>query len=201
MTLEIFNSLATFGTFVVISATAIAAVVQLRHARGSNQIATLNELRETTETPQFLIAQHFVQTDLSKALEDPTLRYQIVNRAARTSENQILITKITTIGNYYENMGQFVKSGLVDRNLVLEIWCAIIVLYWDKIAPFTAISRRTQGRWIWENFEYLAVLAQDWAASHPEGTYPARIRRIELADHYEDADKKYADSLVPPRAT
>ncbi len=33
MSLELFNSLATFGTFLVISATAIAALYQLRHAR------------------------------------------------------------------------------------------------------------------------------------------------------------------------
>ena len=51
MRLELVNTLATFGTFLVIAATAIAAVVQLRHARGSNHIAALNELRETTESP------------------------------------------------------------------------------------------------------------------------------------------------------
>jgi hypothetical protein len=51
MSFELVNTLATFGTFVVIAATAIAAVVQLRHARSSNQIAALNELRETMESP------------------------------------------------------------------------------------------------------------------------------------------------------
>ena len=47
MSLELANTLATLGTFVVIAATAIAAILQLRHARTSNQIAALNELRET----------------------------------------------------------------------------------------------------------------------------------------------------------
>jgi hypothetical protein len=46
MSLQLVNTLATFGTFVVIAATAIAAIVQLRHARSSNHIAALNELRE-----------------------------------------------------------------------------------------------------------------------------------------------------------
>ncbi|MBV8366944.1 MAG: hypothetical protein JO194_10675, partial [Candidatus Eremiobacteraeota bacterium] len=41
MNLELLNVFATLGTFVVISATAIAALVQLRHARSSNQIAAM----------------------------------------------------------------------------------------------------------------------------------------------------------------
>jgi 23S rRNA G2069 N7-methylase RlmK/C1962 C5-methylase RlmI len=46
MTLEFLNTFASFGTFAVIAATAIAALVQLRHARSSNQIAAMNELQE-----------------------------------------------------------------------------------------------------------------------------------------------------------
>jgi hypothetical protein len=53
MSLELLNTFATFGTFVVITATAVAALVQLRHARSSNQIAALNELRKAQETPEF----------------------------------------------------------------------------------------------------------------------------------------------------
>jgi hypothetical protein len=68
MSLELVNTLATFGTFLVIAATAIAAVVQLRHARSSNHIAALNELRETMESPDFVVARHFVETELSGKL-------------------------------------------------------------------------------------------------------------------------------------
>ena len=61
MSLELVNTFVTLGTFVVIAATAIAAIVQLRHARSSNHIVALNELRETTETPDFQAALYFVQ--------------------------------------------------------------------------------------------------------------------------------------------
>ena len=44
MSLELVNTLATLGTFLVIGATATAAIIQLRHMRGSNQIVALNEL-------------------------------------------------------------------------------------------------------------------------------------------------------------
>ncbi|MGC1348350.1 MAG: hypothetical protein WA858_01040 [Xanthobacteraceae bacterium] len=62
--------------------------------------------------------------------------------------------------------------------------------------PITAMSRRSAGDALWENFEYLAVLAQDWAAVHPKGTYPAGVRRLALNDEWLEADKQYAASLA-----
>jgi hypothetical protein len=41
VSLELWSTLAAVGTFVVIAATAIAAFVQLRHIRRSNQLAGL----------------------------------------------------------------------------------------------------------------------------------------------------------------
>ena len=61
MSRELVNTFATLGTFVVIAATAIAAIVQLRHMRGSNQIVALNELREARETPEFQAALQLLQ--------------------------------------------------------------------------------------------------------------------------------------------
>jgi hypothetical protein len=197
MSLELVNTLATFGTFVVIAATAIAAVIQLRHARSSNHIAALNELRETIETADFQEALHFVQTQLSPKLQDPAFRYQILERSARTDENRPLITKINAIGNFYEGMGLLVRTGLVDRELVLQMWAENAVGLWGTLAPLGAMVRRKFGNTLWENFEYLTVLAQDWLAAHPKGTYPAGMRRIEIEDEWLEADKQYAASLAP----
>jgi hypothetical protein len=63
--------------------------------------------------------------------------------------------------------------------------------------PLTVIARRRAGDVIWEHFEYLTVLAQDWAAAHPKGTYPAGTRRIELKDERVEADEQYASALAP----
>jgi hypothetical protein len=197
MSLELVNTLATFGTFVVIAATAIAAIVQLRHARSSNHIAALNELRETIETANFQEAQHFVQTQLAAKLQEPAFRYQIVNRSARTDENRPLITKINAVGNFFEGMGVLVRTGLVDRELVFQMWAENAIGLWETLAPVTGIGRRKFGDTVWENFEYLTVLAQDWHSAHPKGTYPAGVRRIGLKDEWLEADKQYAASLAP----
>ncbi len=197
MSLELVNTLATFGTFLVIAATAITAIVQLRHARSSNHIAALNELRETTETPDFRAAQHFIMTELAGKLQDPAFRYQFGKPAARTDEMRPLIAKANAIGNFYENVGVLVKTGLVDRELINQIWADNVAAAWESLAPLAAIHRGRAGDAVWENFEYLTVVAQNWLAAHPKGAYPAGVRRIEISYQWLEADKQYTASLAP----
>lgn len=53
ITLEVLSTAASVGTFVVIGATAIAAVVQLRHLRASNQLQGLLTVLARVEDPNF----------------------------------------------------------------------------------------------------------------------------------------------------
>lgn len=197
MSFELVNTFATLGTFVVIAATAITAIVQLRHARSSNHIAALNELRETMETPDFQVAAHFVSTQLPAKLQDPAFRYQIATPSARTDEMRLHMAKINAIGNFFESMGVVVKTGLVSKEVVFEMWSSVVPPNWNSLAPIAAIQRRRAGDALWENFEYLTVLAQDWNAAHPKGTYPAGMRRIEIKDEWLEADRQYSAALVP----
>jgi hypothetical protein len=197
MSLELVNTLATFGTFLVIAGTAIAAIHQLRHARSSNHIAALTELRETTETPGFQAAEQFVNTQLRAKLGDPAFRYQLLNASARTNEMLPFITKARIVANFFEGIGMLVKTGVLDSELVIQIYADRVTGLWEQLAPFVALGRRRVGDALLENFEYLVVLAQDWLAAHPKGTYPAGLRRIQLKDQWLDADKQYAASLAP----
>jgi hypothetical protein len=194
MTLELWNTFATFGTFAVIAATAIAALVQLRHARGSNQIAALNELQDASQTPRFEAAQHVVQTELEGRLKDPEFRYQVSHRAARTIENRAFMASVNIVGNFYEHLGLLVKIGLLDSELALDFWSGTTPLLWERLAPYTAIARRVAGDQLWENFEYLAVSAEDWVAAHPKGAYPAGTRRIGLKDEWLEVDRQFEAS-------
>jgi hypothetical protein len=197
MSLELVNTLATFGTFLVIAGTAIAAIVQLRHARSSNMIEALAEFREGTEHPEMRSAERFVLHALPEKLRDPVFRYQLANQGALTSENQLLLSDIRRVANFFENMGVLVKSGLADKNLVLDIFSTQVLRDWERVAPFVAIRRQATGdNAILENFEYLAVLSQDFEAAHPNGTYPVGVRRIDLKYPWLEADKQYAASLA-----
>ena len=191
MSFELVNTLATLGTFAVIAATAIAAIFQLRHMRSSNQITALNELRETMESLEFMAASQFVRVELSSRLRDPAFRYQISNRSARTDEYRALIAKMSLLGNFYEAMGLLVKTSLVEQDLVMEMWSKNVLNDWERLEPYIAIRRRATGDGLYENFEYLAVLAQYWIAAHPKGTYPAGVPRLAIKDKWLEADKRY----------
>lgn len=195
MSLELFNTVATVGTFLVIAATALAAIVQLRHMRGGNQIAVLTELRASQQTPAYLNAAHYVFSELSTKMQDPAFRYQLANRTARTTENNEQISYAEIIGDFYENMGMFAKTGLVDRRLLMDIHSALVLDAWDALAETTAVLREHYGRAIYENFEYLVILSQDWSAAHPDGTYPHGVRRIDLPNKWRSADEHYAAAL------
>lgn len=195
MSLDLFNTIATVGSFLVIVATALAAMVQLRHMRGGNQIAVLTELRASQQTPEYVQAVHCLFSDLPAKIQDPELRYQIAHRTARTADYNEFISCLENVGDFYESVGVFAKTGLVDRRLLLDIHSAIVLDTWNALTDVTAILRSHYGRAIWENFEYLVVLSQDWTAAHPDGTYPNGVRRIDVPSRWGGADEQYAATL------
>ncbi|MDB5041744.1 MAG: hypothetical protein JWN27_2470, partial [Candidatus Eremiobacteraeota bacterium] len=66
--LEFVNAAAQVATLIVISATAVAAIVQLRHVRTGNQIAMLSKLYDSLQSPDFVDARRFIARDLPSIL-------------------------------------------------------------------------------------------------------------------------------------
>ena len=197
MPLELWNTVATCGTFVVIAATAIAAVVQLRHARGSNQIAALAELRSSFQSVEFAEAFNFIQRSVPELIKDPEFRYQLVHRIERTPQYAEAIRRLNFVGNYFEDMGALLLAGLLDRRATNMIYSSDIVIAWETLLPTLQITRRAHGPAVWENFEYAAMLAQDWIASRPHGDYPRNARRLEIGDDFLEDDLSYAQNRSP----
>ncbi len=174
MSLELLSALASAGTFVVILVTAIAAVVQLRHMRSSNQIAALTECREVIESPEFFAARRFIQDELPVLMKEPDFAARLRTRVLGSQ-----LQPINFIANFFENLGAFVKYGIIDREIACDLWGAVVVGTWNALLPVTKIQREvldTQA--LWENFEYLTVLSQDFIARHPDGVFPSGIRRL-----------------------
>lgn len=168
MSAEWVTAIATAGTFVVIAASAAAALVQLRHMRGSNQIVALTECRETLESPEFREAQLFVSYELPKRLDDPAE----ARRAAQlpfVDEYQA----IATVANFFESMGLFVKTGIIDKHIACDFWSVVVMRNWDALLPVTTYVRKQIDQpALWENFEYMAALSQTYQREHPT-SYPA----------------------------
>jgi len=74
MTLELWNTFATFGTFVVIAATAIAALVQLQHLRAGNQINAMLSIGTQYDDKTLREARTLISHKVASALEDPLFR-------------------------------------------------------------------------------------------------------------------------------
>ena len=176
---------ATVGTFLVILTSAIAALVQLRHMRGSNQIVALTECRETLESAEFRAAQQFVSFELPKRLQD-SAEAKRVAVLPFVGEYQA----IGTVANFFESMGLFVKSGIIDKDIACDFWSFVILRNWNALAPVVEYARCKTSPAMWENFEYLAVLAARYTARHPI-SYPPGWPRMpkdsSLVDVVEDS--------------
>ena len=101
MSLELLSTVASIGTFVVIGATAIAALVQLRHMRSSNQIAALTEVRETLESDRFAQARRYALEAVPKLVSDPAGREQLGAPPPMSQE----LESIRMLANFFENVG------------------------------------------------------------------------------------------------
>lgn len=169
MSAEWVTALATAGTFLVIAASAFAALLQLRHMRGSNQIVALTECRETLESPEFREAQRFASYELPKRLRDPDARLNIA-QLPFSGEYE----SIGTVANFFESMGTFVKTGIIDAGLACDLWAYVVVRNWNALLPVITYVREDLGTpSLWENFEYLAWMSSEYMKRHPTGTYPA----------------------------
>ncbi len=175
MSAEWVTAIATAGTFLVIAASALAALLQLRHMRGSNQIIALTECREKLESEEFQNAREFVAIKLPELMQDPAIVQQL-QRSFFPSE----LRPAGNVANFFESMGAFVRFDIIDRRIACDLWCGVVVGSWNGLLPVIR-TRRKLDPGIWENFEYLAVLSEEFMERHPT-SYPNRMRRMPLEE-------------------
>jgi hypothetical protein len=90
-----------------------------------------------------------------------------------------LRSAINLIGNTHEELGILVKEGIVDERIFIDRYSWVIARQWARFEPFVAYIRAVvRNDAIWENFEYLTVLSQDFMREHPS-TYPKGVRRLQ----------------------
>jgi len=185
MSLEFWSTAATIGTFVVIAATAIVAIIQLRHVRASNQIAAVLQIGEAIEEESAQSARRFIRDELEGWLHDSEFRKSLRAVPIGTAARPIVL-----LGNHYERLGLFVKRGIIDSDLACDLWSAQVTGDWDRMAPALAIIRRSQGTSVFENFEYFVEESDRWLARNPQGSYPKNRPRRPLEDVWLGEDEE-----------
>lgn len=182
MSLEILNSVAAVGTFVVIGATAIAAVVQLGHLRASNQLHGLLTVLARVESASFNEWVDGARHLLEEKMSDPDYRRSIFEGTFERANNPWLY-----LANSYEWVGSLVRQGLIAEAPFMDVYAGRVLRAWNIVEEAIAIVRRRSSA-VWENFEYLYVRAQKWQAEHPQGVYPKNVPRVEIKDKWLAAD-------------
>jgi hypothetical protein len=191
MSLEAWSTIGSIGTFVVIAATAIAALVQLRHMRSSNQIAAVTEMRETLESERFRQARRFVVEQVPKLLSDPVERTKL--------QGEVFVPELDAVrdvANFFETMGALVKHGIVDRALVCDLWDGVVTGYWKQLEPVIMIRRNEAGQALWANFEYLAVICEESISKTRGDHYPRGMRRMTIDKRSLDAASAFAKEVA-----
>jgi len=186
MSLELINTLGTVTTVVIVAAAAIAALVQLRHLRAGNQINAMLTIGDKFQGQEFQNALELVNTRLAAALEDPAFRnYVIAMRRLSLSVPDVDAKYVGVrraailVGNVYEELGILVKNGIVDNALFLDRYRGVVIGAWHRLETFAAFTREvSDDPGIWENFELITVLSEDWLRKNPS-TYPRAIRRLQ----------------------
>lgn len=181
MTPEWVAAVASVATFMVIGATAIVALVQLRHIRNSNQIAVFTEIRHKMETPDFQGAIEFIRYELPQKMNDSAFRKRLLDK--NSSEGKLVVG----VGNFLDSaIAPLVKHGMVDHDLACDLFYYPVVMCWDTLAPFIASSRTRLGYRLWEDFEYLTLLCKDFRARFPHGTYPREAAALPLPESWPE---------------
>ena len=173
MTWEQLNTIASFGADIMILATAIAAVIQLRHLRSANDLQGLLKVLEMAYQPAIQEAFDFLTHDFPEKIKDPAFRRELLIHPVDSHVHKELIAM-----EYYERLGSYVKNHLIPADLYLD--CSSPSHYWAALAPVVSTLRLQHGPSAYENFEYLVACELEWDAKHPQGNYPPGFRRLPL---------------------
>ncbi|MBV8170609.1 MAG: hypothetical protein JO219_01625 [Candidatus Eremiobacteraeota bacterium] len=185
MNWEEISALSTFATLLVIAASAIAAVIQLRHMRSSNTIVGFTGFMDRWASPAAReIANHVFNGDLERKLEDPAYRQML--RSGRI--DPIAHPEIQYL-DFWESLGMLVKLGYFQEDAVMESGGPVAVRAWQHCMPLIAILRGVRGPTAYDNFEYLVSRSILWEERHPGGIFPSNTPHLPVIDPYPEDPK------------
>ncbi|MGA9853434.1 MAG: hypothetical protein WBR15_10965 [Gammaproteobacteria bacterium] len=171
------------GRFIVIMATIIAAIFQLKHLSNSNRLQGLLRVFDNIESERFNTLLDDVRKEIKEKMTDPEYRHklEIATFDRATASWRRLV-------NMFEMNGCLVKQGLIPGMPYLDVYALNVMQSWEAVEEVIAILRRRFGPAVYENFEYLYMRAKAFGTKYPNGTYPRNMPRAVLKDTWAEAD-------------
>jgi len=178
MSLEFWSTVASIGAFLVITGTAIAAVLQLRQMAAAAEVAAIQQFFSSFEGLELRDAFHFVRTELHKRLEDPAFRAELcAGEFDRLKHPEIQIC------NFFDQFGLYYSEGAIDRRSFMKANAGVIAGFWKRLEPVVMLlADPVKGNLSFQQFESFTIHARRWLESHPSGDFPAGESRIPLFD-------------------
>jgi hypothetical protein len=171
---EVVSLVLSAATLLVVAAAAVAAIVQLRHLRTSNQLSALLEIMNQWNQPTLQSAFAEFARTMSTKMDDPQYIKLLETPGSidRGTHPEFLIFDL------WEQIGTYSKHGLIDESMLLDIVSSQVSNAWKLAEPAIARIRRHAGPAAMENFEYLAVRSALWHKRYPDGVYPVHLPRM-----------------------
>jgi hypothetical protein len=160
-------------TLLVITATAIAALIQLHHLRAQNTLNAELAILKDWNDPHFREWRRYIAGELQRKLKDPAFLAEYDTPEVDRSRHPELYAC-----DWLEQIGSYLKYGLFDADVLLDVTATSINRLWNQLAPAIERMRVTRGESLYENFEYWAARGRLWAKANPAGAYPKNIPRM-----------------------
>jgi hypothetical protein len=138
------------------------------------------------DAKEFRESVNLVNEKLDASMDDPLFREYWLSVARRTPRPEVspeareIARAALLVGNAYEELGILLKNDIIDKHMFLDRYCFVIERNWTAMLRLLAWMRETTRQFgIWENFEYLTVLSQDFSRARST-TYPPGVRRLKV---------------------
>jgi hypothetical protein len=168
----LWNAVVSTATLVVVAAAAVAALRQIQHLRAQNTLQGLLKVLDDWRDPTFREWVNYVRTQLPARMAEPGFFQEFDGPIDRARHPELHIC------DWYEQVGSYVKHGLLDERIMMDVSSGSAPYIWWAIEPVISYMRRTRGDSLYENFEYFAARGVLFIRAHPHGLYPAGTPRM-----------------------
>ncbi|HEY8322801.1 MAG TPA: hypothetical protein VIG46_13505 [Candidatus Baltobacteraceae bacterium] len=177
MSLDGWNTVAAMGTFLVILATAIAAIVQLRHLQRGNWLAVQLKILEMWNSEAIQEPYNYIKTVLPEKLKDPAYRAELEYGPIDRSVHREMVML-----DWNAQLGLLLEKGALDDTF-LQFYQPAVVVCWKQLAPVLALIRRQRDIHGIEHFDYLVARMTALAEKPPRDIF-ARLTRPRMTDEW-----------------
>ena len=194
MTLAAFTAITNVVTLIMLLVGAVAALIQLRHLRAANVLASMLAVEARFAEPELQRALLSVQDELGVKLADPRYRAELTGRGYIDTQAHPEMT----VCNWFNELATMVEGEFLDEDVFFDSYGRLVEYYWRLAGPAIVLLRRERGSDVYAGFGRLARRAADWRRKHGNaGIYPARAVRTPPADPWAGSDRDAGPAAAP----